>query len=107
MAHSARVVRATNCSRAPSANAITVMTLVLLRYRFLVLKIAKPLLSVSTPIGVGWGVVEAYRFHPWLALDAGATCHRRWLDDLHRASDSPRTPSGAWPTLSLNLVFFS
>jgi len=31
------------------------------------LKIAKPLLLVSTPIGVVWGVVEAYRFHPWLA----------------------------------------
>ena len=25
------------------------------------------MLLVSTPIGVVWGVVEAYRFHPWLA----------------------------------------
>jgi hypothetical protein len=32
------------------------------------LKIAKPLLLTTTPIGVLWGVVEAYRFHPWLAL---------------------------------------
>lgn len=32
-----------------------------------ILKIAKPLLLVSTPVGVVWGVVEAYRFHPWLA----------------------------------------
>ncbi len=32
------------------------------------LRIAKPLLLVSTPIGVVWGVVEAYRFHPWLAV---------------------------------------
>jgi uncharacterized membrane protein YraQ (UPF0718 family) len=32
------------------------------------LRIAKPLLLVSTPIGVVWGVVEAYRFRPVLAL---------------------------------------
>ncbi|MGE3890033.1 MAG: hypothetical protein AB7F79_00335 [Steroidobacteraceae bacterium] len=32
------------------------------------MRIAKPLLLVSTPIGVVWGVAEAYRFHPWLAL---------------------------------------
>lgn len=31
------------------------------------MRIAKPLLTVTTPIGVVWGVVEAYRFHPWLA----------------------------------------
>lgn len=31
------------------------------------MKIAKPLLLTSTPIGVIWGVMEAYRFHPWLA----------------------------------------
>ena len=32
------------------------------------MRIAKPLLLVSTPIGVVWGVVEAYRFRPVLAL---------------------------------------
>jgi hypothetical protein len=32
------------------------------------LRIAKPLLLTMTPIGVGWGLVEAWRFHPLLAL---------------------------------------
>jgi hypothetical protein len=32
------------------------------------MKIAKPLLLVMTPIGVVWGLVEAWRFHWWLAL---------------------------------------
>lgn len=32
------------------------------------MKIAKPLLLVSTPIGVIWGVSVAYRMHPWLAV---------------------------------------
>ena len=32
------------------------------------MRIAKPLLLTTTPIGVLWGVVEAYRFHPWLAM---------------------------------------
>jgi uncharacterized membrane protein YraQ (UPF0718 family) len=32
------------------------------------LRIAKPILLVSTPIGVIWGIVEAYRFRPVLAL---------------------------------------
>jgi hypothetical protein len=31
------------------------------------MKIAKPLLLVMTPIGVGWGLIEAARFHWWLA----------------------------------------
>jgi membrane protein implicated in regulation of membrane protease activity len=31
-------------------------------------KIAKPLLLVMTPIGVAWGLVEAARFHWWLAV---------------------------------------
>ena len=31
------------------------------------MKIAKPMLLVMTPIGVGWGLVEAWRFHPVLA----------------------------------------
>lgn len=31
------------------------------------MRIAKPILLVSTPIGVVWGVIEAYRFHAWLA----------------------------------------
>lgn len=30
-------------------------------------KIAKPLLIVTTPVGVAWGIVEAYRFGPLLA----------------------------------------
>ncbi len=32
------------------------------------MRIAKPLLLVMTPIGVVWGLVEAWRFHWWLAL---------------------------------------
>lgn len=35
------------------------------------MKIAKPILLVSTPIGVVWGVVEAYRFKPILAVLMG------------------------------------
>jgi hypothetical protein len=31
-------------------------------------RIAKPLLLVMTPIGVVWGLVEAWRFHWWLAV---------------------------------------
>ncbi|MCC7199593.1 MAG: hypothetical protein IT483_08800 [Gammaproteobacteria bacterium] len=32
------------------------------------MKTAKPILFVGTPVGVVWGVVEAYRFHPVLAV---------------------------------------
>jgi len=32
------------------------------------MRIAKPLLLVTTPIGVVWGIVEANRFHTWLAV---------------------------------------
>jgi hypothetical protein len=32
------------------------------------MKIAKPLLLVMTPIGVAWGLVEAWHFHWWLAV---------------------------------------
>ena len=32
------------------------------------MRIAKPILLVSTPIGVAWGIVEAARFHPGLAV---------------------------------------
>jgi len=32
------------------------------------MRIAKPILLVSTPIGVGWGLIEAWRFHWWLAV---------------------------------------
>lgn len=32
------------------------------------MRIAKPLLLVMTPIGVLWGLVEAWRFHWWLAV---------------------------------------
>jgi len=35
-------------------------------------KIAKPMLLVLTPIGVGWGLIEAWRFHWWLAVLMGA-----------------------------------
>ena len=36
------------------------------------MRIAKPLLLVLTPIGVGWGLLEAWRFHWWLAVLMGA-----------------------------------
>jgi hypothetical protein len=32
------------------------------------MRIARPLLLVMTPIGVGWGLLEAGRFHPALAF---------------------------------------
>jgi hypothetical protein len=32
------------------------------------MRIAKPILLVATPIGVGWGLIEAWRFHWWLAV---------------------------------------
>ena len=32
------------------------------------MRLAKPLLLVMTPIGVAWGLVEAARFHWWLAV---------------------------------------
>jgi len=32
------------------------------------LRIAKPLLAASTPVGVVWGVIEAYRIHWYLAV---------------------------------------
>ena len=32
------------------------------------MKIAKPMLLVMTPIGVAWGLVEAWRFRPILAM---------------------------------------
>ncbi len=32
------------------------------------MRIAKPMLLVTTPIGVGWGIIEAARFHWWLAV---------------------------------------
>ena len=32
------------------------------------MRIAKPLLVTMTPIGVVWGFVEAWRFHPALAF---------------------------------------
>jgi heme/copper-type cytochrome/quinol oxidase subunit 2 len=35
------------------------------------MKIAKPMLLVLTPIGVGWGLLEAWRFHWWLAVLMG------------------------------------
>jgi membrane protein implicated in regulation of membrane protease activity len=31
------------------------------------MKIAKPMLLVSTPLGAAFGIREAYRFHWWLA----------------------------------------
>ena len=36
------------------------------------MRIAKPMLLVLTPIGVGWGLLEAWRFHWWLAVLMGA-----------------------------------
>ena len=32
------------------------------------MRIAKPLLLVTTPIGVLFGLLEAWRFHWWLAV---------------------------------------
>lgn len=33
-----------------------------------VVRIAGPLLLVTTPVGVVWGILEAWRFHWWLAV---------------------------------------
>jgi uncharacterized protein (DUF58 family) len=35
------------------------------------MRIAKPLILVMTPIGLAWGLVEAARFHWWLAVLMG------------------------------------
>ena len=35
------------------------------------MKIAKPMLLVLTPVGVAWGLIEAARFHWWLAVLMG------------------------------------
>ncbi len=32
------------------------------------MRIAKPILTVTTPVGVAWGWYEAWRFHWWLAV---------------------------------------
>lgn len=32
------------------------------------MRIAKPMLAVSTPVGVAWALVEAAGFHWWLAV---------------------------------------
>jgi lipoprotein signal peptidase len=31
-------------------------------------RLAKPILLVITPVGVAWGLLEAWRFHWWLAV---------------------------------------
>jgi len=36
------------------------------------MRIAKPMLLVLTPVGVVWGIIEAARFHWWLAVLMGA-----------------------------------
>ena len=36
------------------------------------MRIAKPILLVITPVGVAWGLIEAARFHWWLAVLMGA-----------------------------------
>jgi uncharacterized protein (DUF58 family) len=36
------------------------------------MRIAKPMLLATTPIGVAWGLLEATRFHWWLGLLMGA-----------------------------------
>jgi len=35
------------------------------------MRIAKPLMLVMTPIGLVWGLIEAARFHWWLAVLMG------------------------------------
>lgn len=35
------------------------------------MRIAKPLILTIVPIGVGWGLIEAARFHWWLAVLMG------------------------------------
>ena len=35
------------------------------------MRIAKPLLLTMTPIGLTWGLIEAARFHWWLAVLMG------------------------------------
>jgi uncharacterized membrane-anchored protein len=36
------------------------------------MRIAKPILLITTPLGVLWGLYEAYRFSPGLAVLMGA-----------------------------------
>lgn len=35
------------------------------------MRIARPLILTMTPIGVAWGLIEAARFHWWLAVLMG------------------------------------
>ena len=35
------------------------------------MRIAKPIILTMTPIGVAWGLIEAARFHWWLAVLMG------------------------------------
>lgn len=67
------------------------------------MRIAIPLLTVTTPLGVVWGVVEAYRFHPWLAglmvlllaVIGGFTGMTLRQIRKERAARTPRLPENA------------
>jgi hypothetical protein len=65
------------------------------------MRIAKPMLLVTTPVGVVWGVYEAARFHLWLAalmtLLVGVVGSFFWMTvaRIRRERVEVRTPDAA------------
>ncbi len=63
------------------------------------MRIAKPILLVTTPIGVSWAMLEAWRFHWWLAVLmaalVGVIGAFTWLtvNRIRRDRESPQAPS--------------
>jgi hypothetical protein len=65
------------------------------------MRIAKPLLLVMTPIGVVWGLVEAARFHWWLAvlmgMLLGVISLFIWNVVARIRQEKPQAPGGPGP----------
>jgi len=63
------------------------------------MRIAKPILLVTTPIGVSWAMLEAWRFHWWLAVLMAVLVSVigafTWLtvSRIRRDRESPQAPS--------------
>lgn len=63
------------------------------------MRIAKPILLVTTPVGVSWAMVEAWRFHWWLAVLmaalVGAISAFTWLtvSRIRRDRSAAQAPS--------------
>ena len=66
------------------------------------MKIAKPMLLAITPVGVAWGLVEAWRFHWWLAVLMGVLLSVIglfiWMTVRRIRSERAGPRLGPWPT---------